>query len=134
VYVRFFDYSALEILLCLHSMCMGFKSHHAYIRPKRDGHTLTLQYPSSSLQAELEEAQAALSRKHMQQQVIIDRAEAAERDRDSLTEQLAGTQVELEQVWSHVSCELHKCKPVRVYISPSLSLSPSPYTRCMMWN
>ena len=30
------------------------------------------------LQAELEEAQAALSRKHQQQQLIIDRAEAAE--------------------------------------------------------
>ena len=50
--------------------------------------------------AELEEAQAALSRKHLQQQVIIDRAEAAEQQRDSLSAQLAGAKDELTQAFS----------------------------------
>jgi len=49
------------------------------------------------MQAELEEAQAALSRKHTQQQVIIDRAEAAEKDRDTLTEQMADNKDELDR-------------------------------------
>lgn len=63
--------------------------------------------------AELEEAQAALSRKHLQQQVIIDRAEAAEQQRDSLSAQLAGAQEELTQAFSRNDSLLAHLKMTR---------------------
>ena len=65
------------------------------------------------MQAELEEAQSALSRKHMQQQVIIDRAEAAEKDRDTLTEQLVDTKEELDQSFSRNGALLAHLKLTR---------------------
>ena len=49
------------------------------------------------LQSELEEAQAALSKKHLMQQAIIDRAEAAEKEVRTLTETLQVTKDELSQ-------------------------------------
>lgn len=51
----------------------------------------------SYLQTELDEAQAALSRKHMEQQKIIDRAEAAEHARDELGGELASAQLAVEE-------------------------------------
>ena len=63
--------------------------------------------------AELEEAQAALSRKHLQQQVIIDRAEAAEQERDSLSTQLSGAKEELTQAFSRNDALLAHLKVTR---------------------
>jgi hypothetical protein len=56
--------------------------------PPEPARSLPLTCALAGAQAELEEAQAALSRKHLQQQVIVDRAEAAEAERDRLAEEL----------------------------------------------
>jgi hypothetical protein len=65
------------------------------------------------LQAELEESQAALSRKHLQQQVIVDRAEAAERERDALAAHLEQAEVELGQAASRNNALLAHLKMTR---------------------
>jgi hypothetical protein len=49
------------------------------------------------LQTELDEAQAALSRKHMEQQKIIDRAEAAEQQRDQFESEMKAAKIAVEE-------------------------------------
>ncbi|GMH87098.1 hypothetical protein TrVE_jg10935 [Triparma verrucosa] len=49
------------------------------------------------MQAQVEEAQGALARKHMQQQEIVARAEAAEKKSEELTESLKETQLQLSK-------------------------------------
>lgn len=49
------------------------------------------------LQTELDEAQAALSRKHMDQQKIVDRAEAAEQQRDQFEADLDAAKLAVEE-------------------------------------
>jgi hypothetical protein len=49
------------------------------------------------LQTELDEAQAALSRKHMEQQKIIDRAEAAEQQRDEYESEMKAAKIAVEE-------------------------------------
>jgi hypothetical protein len=72
IYTHIYIYMSLSCYCSMHHICnrrFSAASSRIHVYIHEHIHTYRLQY----LQQELEEAQAALSRKHMQQQVIVDR-------------------------------------------------------------